>query len=64
MARSSYIYVLYGPDATIPLGAFTVKHEMLTFIEHYGQPVFARRYRDGRPADGWSHMHLIEADLP
>ena len=50
MARSTYIYILFHLDGDV-IGAFTVKHELETFIKVNPQPTGAkmRRYRDGYP---------------
>ncbi|QXP44091.1 hypothetical protein [Stappia phage SI01] len=55
MARSTFIYVLAWADrAGMPhSSAFTVKHEMLSFLENNGiDPAMCavRRYRDGTGA--------------
>lgn len=49
MARSSYIYVLW--DADLLRGTFTVKHEMMTYIERHpaDEQYFAHRHKDGHP---------------
>jgi hypothetical protein len=47
MARATYIYVPY--DGDVPLGFFTVKHEMMAYLRRYFPTlrVEIRRYRDG-----------------
>lgn len=47
MARSSYIYILYNTDGAI-IGAFTVKHEMMTQALRLGAG-FYERHRDNQP---------------
>ena len=49
MARSTYIYVLHEVYNHQPIGAFTVKHEMLTYREKHPGPTYWLRYRDGHP---------------
>lgn len=52
MARSNYIYVLWQGDGFFDglIGTFTVKHEMLTYIErHPGTHYYAMRHKDGHP---------------
>ena len=34
MARASYIYLVMELSIDIPIGAFTVKHEMVTFLKN------------------------------
>lgn len=58
MARSSYIYLPYGQGRQ-PLGAFTVKHEMETFLNQQFPPgtfIAYRRYRDGHPAHEFEEL--------
>jgi hypothetical protein len=58
MARSSYIYVLFEVDDDI-VGTFTVKYEMINYIERHPDVKFdARRYRDGQPDASWSVVDL------
>lgn len=51
LARATYIYVPY--DGEVPLGFFTVKHEMMTYLRRYFPTlrVEIRRYRDGGGGD-------------
>lgn len=48
MARSSYIYILYNINDDLE-GAFTVLHELKTFVERNPGSYYAHRYRDGQP---------------
>jgi hypothetical protein len=62
MARSNYIYILFreNNDGTnIIVGAFTVKHELMSYIEQIPGTYTARRYRDGRPAEGTTPLTLV-----
>ncbi len=57
MARSSHIYLLYSTAYTL-VGAFTVLHEMKTYIEHNPGSYYAIRYRDGRPEQPSTEVDL------
>jgi hypothetical protein len=61
MARSSYVYVLLGPDG--PPMPWTVKHELRTWLQrnmpgeiHPSWRLF--RCRDGRPEDAMTTMDI------
>lgn len=58
MARSSYIYVAFSGEAII--GAWTVKHEMATFLKNRHDITDIRRYRDGRPDAPWTIVEYAE----
>jgi hypothetical protein len=60
MARSKYIYLLQHNDGEI-MGAWTVKHEMVTELERMdtGLYQFRRDYRVSRMKDGGSTTTLI-----
>jgi len=60
MARSSYIYIVFNSHEDI-LGAFTVKHEMESYVKRYQGPVYCRRYRDAHPEAGSSEQSLEAA---
>lgn len=48
MARSSYIYIVIENECNI-IGAFTVKHELITWLQSHLIPRFeVKRLRDGR----------------
>lgn len=38
MARSQYVYVVQAKGCITPLAAFTVKHEMETWLSRYNGP--------------------------
>lgn len=54
MARSGYIYIVAEANSGVPVGAFTVKHEMVGalrksgLIGKVGHAVVAYRIPDGR----------------
>lgn len=60
MARSSYIYILYEKFSTNdePVGAFTVLHEMKTYIERNPGNYYAARHKDGRPEQPVTEVEL------
>lgn len=46
MARASFIYVVN--QGTCPIAAFTVKHELMSFLEDHGFPLWiVYRIKDG-----------------
>lgn len=54
MARATYIYVPYILGMQdVPVGFFTVKHEMITFLRRYfpTTAMVIHRYRDGKAAN-------------
>jgi hypothetical protein len=59
MARSSYIYVVFGGETHILLGAFTVRHEMERWATHYPSTAYYKRYRDGSPATQDIRLELV-----
>lgn len=58
MARSAYIYVLMDDHASLPTAAFTVKHELVTYLKHQNKARWERekvyRYKDN--PSGNSHI--------
>ena len=59
MARSSYVYVVLTKAAYAFVGAFTVKHEMESYLKrHPGIKVEVIRVRDGNPEAGWSKVEF------
>jgi hypothetical protein len=48
MARSSYIYVVQDSFKGI-MAAFTVKHEMESYLRKEGSDITVTRLRDGKP---------------
>ena len=50
MARSSYIYIVLRPSSSYILAAFTVKHELTTFLQRLGGPYEVWRVKDADPA--------------
>jgi hypothetical protein len=56
MARSSSIWIVLRKEQI--LGAFTVKHEMVSYLERFGivTDLAVTRVPDGGPAD-WNYTH-------
>lgn len=60
MARSSYIWVVLSPTS-MPVGAFTVKHELESFLDRTSRDVRLFRIRDGQTQQQpWMKYNLIE----
>lgn len=76
MARSSYIYLLQDTDETEParpVAAFTVKHELVTWLEHSrslwdhlklfrmkDSPHWNQQFRDEYESPPVTEMSIIE----
>jgi hypothetical protein len=48
VARSSYIYLLVDTPSGEAVGAFTVKHEMMSARGRHPNPTQCVRYKDGK----------------
>lgn len=48
MARSNYVYVVVPVGAITPIAGFTVKHELLSFLERQAVNLRIWRIRDYR----------------
>ena len=58
MARSTYIYIIWRPVDSIILAAFTVKHEMETWLK--GRPGTAGHVRVCRFRDGQGYNDYVD----
>lgn len=58
VARSSYIYILLDKPTRHIIGAFTVKHEMQTFVNNWDGEVILRRVRDAHPEDAFVEQSI------
>ena len=63
MARSSYIYLLYTTDIQykyirLLVGAFTVLHELKTYVERHPDHYRAYRHKDGNPDHAVTEVEL------
>jgi hypothetical protein len=61
MARSSYIYLVMPRTGQVPVGAFTVKHELEKFLDGHGRDVQIFRIRDGLTVkESWMKYNPVE----
>ncbi len=55
MARSAYVYLVLDEEETL-YAAFTVKHELVTYLRRLGPAIVdvaaVFRIRDGQPGEG------------
>lgn len=62
MARASNIYIVEDITTNEVLGAFTVKHEAITFVRRYhfsiADNIIFRVYRDGRGKEGYTEYNF------
>lgn len=60
MARSEYIYLVSWSG--VPFGAFTVKHELRTWLERQDKPgdYVLYRLRDGDPGGQAAEMSVFD----
>jgi hypothetical protein len=60
MARSSYIWLVMSKQR-VPLVAFTVKHELESFLNQHGRDVQIFRIRDGMTVKlPWMKFEIME----
>lgn len=64
MARATYIWVVMDADILLPVGVFTVKHEMKTWLQRNMKQDETKvyRYRDG--GNVYAPERVSEIDVP
>lgn len=71
MARSAYIYLVMDYNHVVPVGSFTVKHEMVTWIKwayprkpgEFERPIRVYRLPDGGLVIGDKRPAFVKLDL-
>lgn len=64
MARSPAIWLVANNRFNAPVGAFTVKHELCTWLWKYVEPQAIPHMSGWKIADGWRHWVSGEAAGP
>ena len=60
MARSAYVYLVQAPETLQALAAFTVKHELKSWLDGTDRKVVVMRMRDGGPRlQPWQKFQVV-----